>query len=68
MEQEVRQYGSVRYRAHHVVSRADVRARAGGGVVKVIHYDAAANRVIIIHEVPRLAPRMLRFASPLGGR
>lgn len=43
-------------------------ALAGGRAVKVIHYDAAANRVIIIHEAPRPAPRVLRFASPLGGR
>lgn len=32
--------------------------------IKVAHYDAAANRVIIIHE----APRVLRLALPLGGR
>jgi len=54
--------------ADWLICRAAEGALAGGGVVKVAHYDAAANRVIIIHEVPRLAPRMLRFASPLGGR
>ena len=53
--------------ANWLMRRAAEGALAGGGIVKVLGYDAASNRVFIVHEVPRPAPRPLRLAVPLGG-
>lgn len=40
--------------ANWLIRRAAEGHVAGHGVVRVLHYDAALNRVIIWHEVPRL--------------
>lgn len=53
--------------ADWLIRRAAEGHVAGYGTVKVIHYDADANRVFLIHEAPRPAPQLLRLGVPLGG-
>ena len=53
--------------ADWLIRRAAEGSVAGRGVVKVLHYDAERNRVLIVHEVPRPPARVLRLGVPAGG-
>lgn len=53
--------------ADWLIRRAAEGHVAGSSRIKVLHYDAASNRVILSHEVPRLPAQVLRLAVPQGG-